>query len=370
MTRNLTRRNFLGALAGAAASLALPRSLWAASDEPGNPERGFNTTRPASVPYWGIITGWTPVRVVPAPSTDLVGQLSQGAIIPLLGMVEGEAPPQNPNNNRWYRTAQGYIYTATVHLMQPYRQPIEVRTMPEMIIDEEPGFWAEVIVPETPAREEPSGAQFIADTEEKVVLSHSSVHRVIEIETDDAGFIWYKLHNDKKGEDDYYALARHMRYLSPAELAPIHPEAANKRIEVNLAAGRIDCFEGDALVMSTLTSSGADGWNTPRGEWAVVYKQPSRRMHSGDGSAASGGDSDQDAFDLPGVPFCTFFTTQGHAIHGTWWHGDYGHPRSHGCLNVPSDLARWIWRWVTPEPRYDLSADGSSAEPGTPVRVI
>ena len=37
---------------------------------------------------------------------------------------------------------------------------------------------------------------------------------------------------------------------------------------------------------------------------------------------------------LPGVPFCTYFTQSGAAVHGAYWHNDFGHPRSHGCVNV------------------------------------
>lgn len=371
---SISRRAFLGAAGAAATSLLLPRRGLAAPGTPAGPGRGILTPNPARFGKWGLITGWTPVRYAPEHNTELSAQLSVNTIVPLLETVEGTALGGNPNNNTWYRIAEGFIYTATVHAMDPYRMPDELTEIPHTI-DDEPGFWAEVIVPETYARTEPSGTLALSSEEERVILSNTSVHRVIEIDTDEAGFTWYKLHNDKPNEEDYWALARHLRYIPPQDLAPIRPEVTDKRIEVNIAEGRINCFEGDTLVMSTLTSSGAAGWDTPRGEWAVIYTQPSRRMYSGDGSAASGGDvneggGEEDAFDLPGVPFCTFFTTLGHAIHGTWWHGDYGRPRSHGCLNVTSDKARWIWRWTAPASPYDLSSDGSATDPGTPVIVI
>jgi lipoprotein-anchoring transpeptidase ErfK/SrfK len=129
----------------------------------------------------------------------------------------------------------------------------------------------------------------------------------------------------------------------------------------------MDCYEGDTLVLSTLVSSGGSGFDTPRGEHAVVYKQLSRHMYSDPENEAF---SDPNFFDLPGVPFNVFFTTLGHAIHGTYWHGDYGRPRSHGCVNVTPEIARWIFRWTAPETPYDVVANGSSAEPGTPVIVL
>jgi lipoprotein-anchoring transpeptidase ErfK/SrfK len=59
-----------------------------------------------------------------------------------------------------------------------------------------------------------------------------------------------------------------------------------------------------------------------------------------------------DYYDLPGMPFPTYITASAVAIHGTYWHNDYGRPRSHGCLNVPSPVARWFWRWTAPSAPY------------------
>jgi len=372
----LARRTFLALAGGALAGLALPphvlralRTELAAGDPPTPQEWDFVQPRPARQELWARITAWTPVRANPISGDELTNQYREETVLPLLEIVEGEAPSWNPNNNRWYRVPDGYIYTATVQLIEPYRMPVELSEMPDMFIDEEPGFWAEVIVPSTLARTEPSGPAAISDFDQRVNLYYGSVHRVIAVEPDEAGFLWYKLFDDKPKTKPFYALARHMRMISPEALAPINPGAPNKRMEVSLREQRIDCYEGDRLVHSALMSSGAGGFPTPAGEWSVVYKQPARHMYSGDGSEASGGDAESDFFDLPGVPFNVFFTTLGHAIHGTWWHGDYGRPRSHGCLNVTPQDARWIWRWVEPASLYTVSAAGSSKEPGTPVIV-
>jgi lipoprotein-anchoring transpeptidase ErfK/SrfK len=44
----------------------------------------------------------------------------------------------------------------------------------------------------------------------------------------------------------------------------------------------------------------------------------------------------------------TYFHWWGTAIHGTYWHNDFGRPRSHGCVNVPNEIAKWVYRWTTP----------------------
>lgn len=75
-------------------------------------------------------------------------------------------------------------------------------------------------------------------------------------------------------------------------------------------------------------------------------------------------------YDLPGVPFVCYFTWGWAALHGTYWHNDYGRPRSHGCVNMPPDAARWLWRWTTPVVDYhDLVFQVKNGYDGTRVNV-
>jgi lipoprotein-anchoring transpeptidase ErfK/SrfK len=60
------------------------------------------------------------------------------------------------------------------------------------------------------------------------------------------------------------------------------------------------------------------------------------------------GDADKKIYDLPGVPWVSFFTGNGEAFHGTYWHNDFGHPRSHGCINLSNSAAKFIYRWTRP----------------------
>jgi lipoprotein-anchoring transpeptidase ErfK/SrfK len=80
--------------------------------------------------------------------------------------------------------------------------------------------------------------------------------------------------------------------------------------------------------------------STPVGEFKIYRKVRSQVM-SGPG------------YHLPNVEYVSYFAG-GNAIHGTYWHNNFGHPMSHGCVNMRNDDARWIYRW---------------APVGTPVRV-
>ncbi len=362
MTDKLSRRTFLTAAGGALAGLALPQPLIRAladSDSPPPEELDFVQSEPVYPELWGRTTVTTSVREATGLNQPVIEFLHPNVVLPLLEELRAEG--NNPNNDLWYRVSNGYVYTSTIQPMKPYRMPTELTE-----VDEEFGAWAELIVPYSLARTEPSGPPVRLEDDSQVVCYYSSVHRILAVEPDLDNNLWYKIFDDKKDADPIYILARHMRVLTPADFEPISP-GANKKIIVNLIDQRIDCFEDDQLVFSTLTSSGGDGFDTPKGEHAVVYKQPSRHMYSDPEVEAF---SDPNFFDLPGVPYNIFFTTLGHAIHGTYWHGDYGRPRSHGCLNVTPEAARWLYRWVDPVAPYDVEAFGSSSNPGTPITVM
>jgi lipoprotein-anchoring transpeptidase ErfK/SrfK len=356
--KNVSRRSVLLAAGGTILRLVLPTASTPAQDAITSDEMAFIQPRPVRLDLWGRITEYgTPVRQTPGLGTHVVEYLEQNRVIPLLEEVH--AAGSNPNNDLWYRISTGYVYTTTVQRLRPYRMPESIE------ISDSFGVWAEVVVPFTIARVQPSGEAAQTSDSSPVVLYYSSVYRVIGVEPDRAGFLWLKLEDDRPKAVPYYALGRHLRPIVPQEIAPLS-SGTEKLIEVDLGKQRIDAYESGQLVFSTLTSSGGEGFETPRGEWWVVLKQASRHMYSDPDQEAF---SDPNYFDLPGVPFNIFFTTMGHAIHGTYWHGDFGRPRSHGCLNVTPEAARWFYRWTEPQAPYDSGFVPGNQSTGTKIIV-
>ena len=55
---------------------------------------------------------------------------------------------------------------------------------------------------------------------------------------------------------------------------------------------------------------------------------------------------------LPGVPWVQFFGnaqipwSRGYSFHGTYWHNNFGHPMSHGCINMKTPDAKWLYDWA------------------------
>jgi lipoprotein-anchoring transpeptidase ErfK/SrfK len=170
---------------------------------------------------------------------------------------------------------------------------------------------------------------------------------------------------DDKWDIFYYARAEAFRAISSEELQALsmHISPEQKRIEVDLDRQWATCYEDDRAVFVAKISSGlrldTGGYWTPEGVFSTFYKRPSRHMVAG--NRASG-------YDLPGVPWVSYITDYGISFHGTYWHNAFGAPRSHGCINMTSDAARFIYRWTTPVVPHDQT--WVRVESGTRVQVF
>ena len=103
-------------------------------------------------------------------------------------------------------------------------------------------------------------------------------------------------------------------------------------IDINLSTQSLTAYEGNTPVFNTLVSTGST-FPTPVGTYHIQYKVRSQRM-TGPG------------YDLPNVPWVMYFTNRGHAIHGAYWHNNFGHPMSHGCVNMRPAEAQWLYNFT------------------------
>ncbi len=176
----------------------------------------------------------------------------------------------------------------------------------------------------------------------------------------------------RQNTNHQWVLAQDVRRI-PAEMAPIHPRfQGDKRIEVDLAAQTLICYEGGQEAHRTLVASGLGGvLATPKGDHTVILKQASRHMSNVPYADMKPEDhpAPGDIFDLPGVPWNTFIDLAGTAIHGAYWHNDYGIPAQPRLLNVSADAARFVYRWTYPIGGYEDDFIQGSARVGTPVIV-
>jgi lipoprotein-anchoring transpeptidase ErfK/SrfK len=125
-------------------------------------------------------------------------------------------------------------------------------------------------------------------------------------------------------------------------VAPISPDIdpALKSIIVDVYYQTLSCFEGNSEVYFCKVASGAGDFSTPLGQQAAHWKIYSIHM-----SANTASDS---GYDTAAVSWPTFINGDGVAIHGVFWHNDFGTRRSHGCINIRPEDAKWIFRWTAP----------------------
>jgi hypothetical protein len=329
MTTNLTRREFLKLGGAAMAGFALLPS----------PPRGRTADKKIWLGRVALPTAW--VRTEPDHDAPTVRQHRRDDVISYFEKVETRG--HNPHNPIWFRVLGGYIYSS-------YVQPVEVRLNKPLQHLPPEGLWGEISVPYTDARRTPS-----PDARHTYRLRYSSAYRIIEAGWGTDHQLWYRLRDNRAPGARHHVPAEHVRPIYPHDLMPITPGVSDKHIEILLADQLLVAFEGDEQVFETRISGGTGGNRaTPRGNHRILFKAPSRHM-VGVG------------FDLPGVSFDVYFWGA-IAIHGAYWHNDFGRPRSHGCVNVPPEAAKWIFRWTMPI--FPYNENGWRLEKGgTPVIV-
>lgn len=109
-------------------------------------------------------------------------------------------------------------------------------------------------------------------------------------------------------------------------------------IEVNLSRQRLIAWEGNTQVYAVVISGGTEFDPTLPGSFTIQSKHESARMR---GQGYNG-----ETYDVPDVPF-TMFYDGNYAIHGAYWHQDFGTPVSRGCVNVAVDHAEWLYSWAS-----------------------
>ncbi len=277
----------------------------------------------------------------PDDTSPILYQRYRDDLIHIYEEVKYEAGPVY--NPIWYRVWRGYIHSA-------YLQRVKIQLNPVLRFIPKGGQLAEVTVPYTQAFRYNS---YRKTWDGIYRLYYGSTHWIVEIEEGPDGTAWYKL-IDELLDVDYHVPAVHLRPVLASELTPISTDvpAEKKHIEINLTMQTLTAFEHNNPVFQTKISSGVPDarkdpghirTDTPRGVFNIQSKMPSK--HMGGGVLTD----NIEEYVLPGVPYVCFFEpTTGVAIHGTYWHTNFGVRMSRGCVNMRTEEAKWIYRWCTP----------------------
>lgn len=144
-------------------------------------------------------------------------------------------------------------------------------------------------------------------------------------------------------------------------LTPVkHPKGEDRWIHVDLSEQVVVAYEKNRPIRAFVISSGLPRTPTVTGEFRIKTKVKAQTMSGGSGAYY---------YNLPNVKWVQYFH-QEYAFHGTYWHNDFGKPKSRGCINMTNADARWLFDWAGPE--WDGATvwfPASKDNPGTRVIV-
>jgi hypothetical protein len=261
----------------------------------------------------------------------------------ILGGVQGDS------NRKWYRlTNQNYVNSSWIQLVETKINKV-VKDIPES------GVLGEITIPFS---ESSYGINVSPSVGPR--LYFGTTHWVTAEVTDKVdGSAWYRAY-DAATRANYYIRPQFLRLFSPEEIAPLSPQVPEieKHIEIYLDRQLLLAFESDVMVYAARVATGKKNFESPTGWFHTFHKRPTYHMF--------GGFDEFSVFDLPGVPWDSYITDNGVALHGTYWHNDFGTPHSHGCINLAIEDAKWIFRWTSPTVP---AGERLALQPGAGTRV-
>lgn len=347
-----SRRSFLKLAGVTALGLTVP-TRWAAAQYPTLPlGRGYRPPRSPVLPpdAWPAgpdvrlgrgCLGWgASILSRPNPQGQLLGYVYPDEVVRIVREVVGLGMAYH--THVWFELETGYVYA-------PYLFPSY--NLPQTPLDTVPAdkvIWGEIVTPYVDGLQKPESTA-------KVIyrLYYSVVLQVMEVLPGADGQPWYRVALETGVV--MYVPAKTLRVIPAEELTALSPDVdpAEKRVEVYLTKQAISAFEGKNEVFRARISSGANYFGedgktilngTPIGQQYIWQKRISRHMQGGTVDAG---------YDVPGVGWVIYFASNGAAIHSTYWHNDFGIPKSHGCLNCKPEDAKWLFRWTAPHVPYE-----------------
>ena len=135
---------------------------------------------------------------------------------------------------------------------------------------------------------------------------------------------------------------------APEPTATPRPPAGGPRddlgreyIEVNLSQLHLYVWQAGAIIFDVAASPGRPSFPTPTGVFYINQMLLSTDMTGPDPDLPEG------YYFQPDVPYVMYFDNRGDAIHGVYWHNNFGvRATSHGCVGVPVWAAKWLFDWA------------------------
>jgi hypothetical protein len=166
--------------------------------------------------------------------------------------------------------------------------------------------------------------------------------------------------------EDGYWLREDLITITKPGPPPQGLKSGEKWIDINLKNQTLVAFEGDKPVYATLLSSGRrdlqdreKDHQTHNGSYRIREKHIAATM---DADTASDG-----PYSIQDVPWIQYFSGS-IALHGAFWHAEFGHVKSHGCVNLSPWDAKTLFGWT--DPPLPPGWHGVHATPEQPGTIV
>ncbi|MGL5850765.1 MAG: L,D-transpeptidase, partial [Phycicoccus sp.] len=129
------------------------------------------------------------------------------------------------------------------------------------------------------------------------------------------------------------------RIATGAERLAYPAAAGEKWIDVDLGRHTMTAYVGATVVRGPIRMvDGSAEKPTATGTFEVYHKRSLMTMR--------GNNADGTRYETPNVPWSSFFH-RGFALHGAPWRTSFGYSASHGCINLPVDVAKWVYDFAS-----------------------
>jgi hypothetical protein len=171
-----------------------------------------------------------------------------------------------------------------------------------------------------------------------------------------------------EARDGTWLKSSDLRTAAKPRKVPVWARRGQRWIDISILSQTLVLWDGADPVYATLVSTGRDGLgdpaetlSTPQGTYRIYQKHVTTAM---DSRAAD------NEFELRDVPWVMYFRG-GYALHGAYWHDDFGRVRSHGCVNMSPIDARYTFFWSAPQvpDHWHAAYAGGTFEEGTLVHI-
>ena len=271
--------------------------------------------------------------------------------------VTGLSPGMNGDDGIWWATTEGYVPFGT--LRSSASEWARRWALPDP--SEARGGWWGAVRSLANVR---AGATF--DAPVVGTLPAGTRAKVLAEEAGPQGEVWYRIDGGRyAGARVHAGLVERLPAPRPSMTAPDRSAPGGMWLVVDRDASTLTLVRDGRPEMVTYVSLGEAGMETPDGTYGTIGKFQADDMSS----ANVDDDYRGEPYDLPNVPFTQYYKEGGYALHGTYWHDDFGTPESHGCINLTWTDAAYLFGLTSPSLARGEDVRWTELENATPVVI-